>query len=182
MNNENVACQRPTAPQRTSVEAEMGPTGAHARNPWPAVTAVVAWYRGLFWGLNGLDKFLNKREIGGIVWHGKDRTGQFFDYFTRLDIPQEAIQPVLVGAGVWELAVALPFAAAGVLMLCNRVTRQTDRLLYAGYVLTGMTLIGFSLFDIVAGDRAELREHGLYLALMLICCCWSAQRQPAMNV
>ncbi len=139
--------------------------------PWShdrsmALIAVGYWL--VFWLLNGLDKFLNRTDLGLFAWYGKDRTEQFTGYFERLEVPVHFIDPVLYFAGVWELLVAAPLLAAVVLLCRQGKSAKLDRLVGLGFVLSGITFIAFSAFDVVAGDRAELREHGLYLVVLLV--------------
>ncbi len=144
-----------------------------------ALNGVAVGYWAVFWLMNGLDKFLNRSDLGWINWYGKDRSGQFGEYFSRLDLAPGAIDGLLAFTGIWEFAVALPLITALVLLLLRPASGLTQSLIYWGYVLTGLTLIGFSAFDVVAGDRAELREHGLYLALLFVCCLWSRQQSQS---
>ncbi len=137
--------------------------------PAAALKATAVGYWGVFWSFNGLDKYLNRSDFGLFSWYGKDRTEQFTQYFERLGIPLDAIDPVLYLTGIWELLVAAPFFYVIANVLLNTERRNTQALLTIGYVLTTLTFIGFSAFDVVAGDRAELREHGLYLALAFAC-------------
>ena len=144
-----------------------------------AVNGIALGYWAVFWVMNGLDKFLNRSDIGWINWHGKDRSEQFGEYFSRLDLAPGAIDGLLVFTGLWEFLVALPLIAALAALVTRPASELAQSMIYWGYFLTGLTLIGFSAFDVVAGDRAELREHGLYLALMFVCCLWSKQQDPA---
>ncbi|WP_282609555.1 hypothetical protein [Pelagibius sp. Alg239-R121] len=144
-----------------------------------ALNSVAIGYWAVFWFMNGLDKFLNRSDIGWINWYGKDRSEQFGEYFDRLDLAPGAIDGLLAFTGLWEFLVALPLIAALAAILTRPNAALTQSLMYWGYVLTGLTLIGFSAFDVVAGDRAELREHGLYLALMFVCCLWCKQQAQA---
>lgn len=131
--------------------------------------AVAIGYWLAFWAMNGLDKFLNRTDLGAFTWYGKDRSAQFSEYFERLGWAPEAIPPLLAWTGAWELAIALPLAMGLGLVITGRWATRRIRLIDWGFVLSAVTLIGFSVFDVVAGDRAELREHGLYLALLMIC-------------
>ncbi len=139
---------------------------------------MAAGYWAVFWVMNGLDKFLNRSDIGVVFWYGKDRTEQFAEYFSRLHLSPEAIGPTLFLAGIWELLVALPLIGAVIALFACPSEKHAKLLLGWGFVLTGLTLIGFSAFDVIAGDRAELREHGLYLALMFVCCIWVSSNGP----
>ncbi len=140
------------------------------------LNCLAAGYWCVFWIMNGLDKFLNRSDIGLLNWHGKDRSEQFAEYFSRLDITPAAIDPVLYFAGLWELVVAVPLVLAIAAIFVRPLFAKAQSFLFGGYFLTGLTLIAFSAFDVIAGDRAELREHGLYLALLFVCCLWSCQQ------
>ncbi len=137
-----------------------------------ALNSLATGYWALFWVMNGLDKFLNRSDVGPFNWYGKDRTEQFGGYFERMNLSGEFIDLTLYFAGIWELIVAVPLVVATFVLLFRPSAKLTGRMLTMGFVLTGLTLIGFSVFDVIAGDRAELREHGLYLALMFVCCIW----------
>ena len=136
------------------------------------IAPVALGYWAVFWTFNGLDKFLNRTEIGPLRWYGKLREEQFNAYFSNMDIPQGLTMPVLVFAGVWEITVGMLFLGA----LCCAATRlcgaATALFLPAGFAYAGVTLIAFSAFDIVSGDRGELIEHGLYMTLLLVS--WTA--------
>ena len=153
-----------TRKDMTNVETRAEPW-SHERS----LKLIAVGYWSLFWLLNGLDKFLNRTDLGVFVWYGKDRTAQFTEYFQRLDVPVHFIDPVLYFAGVWEILVAAPLFAALVLLCRHGQSARLDSAVGWGFVLSGITLIAFSAFDVVAGDRAELREHGLYLVVLLVC-------------
>jgi len=142
---------------------------ANTVTPAVALKACAVGYWGVFWVMNGLDKFLNRSDLGLFNWYGKDRTNQFTEYFKRMDVNVDAINPVLFFAGIWELLVAVPLFYAMSLILRGQDSEKSERIMTWGYVLTALTMIAFSGFDVIAGDRAELREHGLYLALLFGC-------------
>lgn len=158
--------------QRTQAGSTLRPAAAQS-----ALNAVAAGYWAVFWLMNGLDKFLNRSDLGWINWYGKDRSEQFGEYFSRLNLAPGAIDGLLVFTGIWEFLVALPLIAALAMRIRRPAAGPAETFVFCGYLLTGVTLIGFSAFDIVVGDRAELREHGLYLALLFVCCLWN--RQPS---
>ena len=103
-----------------------------------------------------------------FVWYGKDRTDQFSDYFACVDLPAVLIDPLFYFAGLWEIIVAIPFVAALAHLSRWKTTQAWDRAVGPGFVLSASTPIAFSGFDVIAGDRADLREHALYLALLLV--------------
>lgn len=160
-----------TAPRGETVFARI----ARTVTPTVALKASAVGYWGVFWVMNGLDKFLNRMDLGLFAWHGKDRTNQFTEYFTRMDVPVDAINPVLFFAGIWELLVAVPLFYAMSLILRGMESVKSERIMTWGYVLAALTMIAFSGFDVIAGDRAELREHGLYLALLFGCAIFTNQ-------
>ena len=127
---------------------------------WPAVLALLYW--AVFWTFNGLDKFLNGgTDLGLLHWHGKDRDSQFGGYFANVGIPEGWVTPVLWFAGAWELAV-------GGLFVATFVRPAAQRVMTLGFTMAALSLTAFSAFDIVAGDRRELFEHGLYMAILLL--------------
>ncbi len=135
---------------------------------YAASAVLVALYWSVFWSLNGLDKFLYRTDLGLVTWYGKDRSGQFAGYFTNLRLPAELIDGLLRYVGIWELIVTLPFLAALAAVLRGEFSARYTAFLRSGLLLSAMTFIAFSGFDVIAGDRAELREHGLYLMLVLV--------------
>lgn len=127
------------------------------------------WF--VFWLLNGLDKFLHGSNVGLLVWHGKDRTEQFGKYFDRIGWPADGIAPLLNLCGVAELAVATLFAGA----LLG--TKHFESWLGAAFTACALMFIGFSAWDVVVGDRAELLEHGTYLGVVFITAAFLALTQ-----
>ncbi|MCP5081402.1 MAG: hypothetical protein GY948_06855 [Alphaproteobacteria bacterium] len=134
------------------------------------LSSVAIGYWFVFWCMNGLDKFLNRSDLGLFAWYGKDRIPQFTEYFSRMGVPSDYIDPVLHFAGLWELIVCMPFLGGLILAFASPSVPLFKTLLATGFVLSGLTLIAFSGFDVIAGDRAELREHGLYLILLIVSC------------
>jgi hypothetical protein len=128
---------------------------------------IVYLYWTVFWLLNGLDKFMHGETVrlGGsavFMWFGKDRSAQFASYFDRLSLPQAAIAPLLNACGAIEVFVALLFAAAIV------TARDFERRSGVAFAACALMFVGFSVWDIVVGDRAELLEHGTYLGVVFI--------------
>ena len=122
---------------------------------------LIDWF--LFWFLNGLDKFMHGVSVAGMfVWHGKDRLQQFTGYFERLQIDPEGIQPLLASCGFIELGVAALFALA--IAGPQFYARHAEW----AFAATVAMFIGFSIWDVVAGDRAELLEHGTYIGVVFV--------------
>jgi hypothetical protein len=150
---------------------------ARIATPATALKTCAIGYWGAFWALNGLDKFLNRTDLGLISWYGKDRTNQFTEYFTNISVSLDAIEPVLWITGVWEIVIAAPFFWVIAQMLRGSENARTENTLVWGYVLSATFFIALSCFDVVTGDRAELREHGLYLTLLFGCALFTGQAQ-----
>lgn len=128
---------------------------------------IVFAYWFLFWLLNGMDKFMHGASVSIgdaplFTWFGKDRNEQFAKYFDRLDLPHEGIAPLLGTCGVIELGVAILFALAFV------GQRHFEQRSGAAFAACALMFVGFSVWDVVAGDRAELLEHGTYLGVVFI--------------
>jgi hypothetical protein len=128
---------------------------------------VVYAYWFLFWLLNGMDKFMHGTSVslgGGMAftWFGKDRSEQFGKYFDRMDLPHDGIAPLLSVCGVVELAVAVLFAVA--LVARERFEQWSG----AAFAACALMFLGFSVWDVVAGDRAELLEHGTYMGVVFV--------------
>ena len=123
-------------------------------------------YWAIYWIMNGLDKFLNRQELGFFSWHGKDRTAQFSGYFNNTDIPLFLIDPLLYLVGTWEILIAIPL----VISLWVQVFKSSfDMAIFKfGMSCGAVTFIIFSFADVIFGDRAELLEHGTFLILIAV--------------
>ena len=130
-------------------------TGIVRDNP---LAAIVMVYWGVFWLMNAADKVLNRTDLGPFTWHGKDREAQFGSYFADMDLPASMVGPTLHFAFLWEIVAGTLFLAA----------LARPGLLTAAFAVSAITFIGFSAFDVVSGDRAELLEHGTYMVLLLV--------------
>ena len=136
---------------------------------------ILYWF--LFWTFNGLDKFLNNTDLGFFLWRGKDRTEQFARYFDT-DASNWFVDAAIYFAGAWELALGLLFLAAIALFLRASTAAARQRLTAAllGLFISALTLIAFSILDVIAGDRAELLEHGTFLGIVLVS--WLVMANP----
>lgn len=137
---------------------------------------IVYAYWFLFWLMNGMDKFMHGASVslgGGplFTWFGKDRTEQFTKYFDRMDLPHDGIAPLLGTCGVLELGVAMLFAVALVSV------RRFEQWSGAAFAACALMFLGFSLWDVVAGDRAELLEHGTYIGVVFMTAAFVALTQ-----
>ena len=129
------------------------------------LAAVFATHWASFWALNGLDKFLNGREVAGLVWTGKNRLDQFDAYLVAVGIEDGPVVELLTVVAVTELVIALPFLWSVLRLLSRRRGRFLSglRALELGLAGSLLLLMAFSAVDVVVGDRAELLEHGTYL-------------------
>jgi len=140
-----------------------GPAQALLKRP---ITLTICSYWMFFWLLNGLDKFLARTHLGLFQWWGNDRIEKFGMYFERLDFPEPMVWPTLVFAGVLELALAALFFHA--LRQLFRQLPGSVRLADLGVALSILCFMGFAIFDVIVGDRAELLEHSTYVGVLLI--------------
>jgi hypothetical protein len=119
-----------------------------------------------FWLLNGLDKFLARTDLVIFNWWGNHRVEKFGMYFDRLAIADWAIWPTLIFAGIVEIALAGLFFYA--LLQLFRQIPGSVRWADMGVALSILCFLGFAIFDVVVGDRAELWEHSTYVGVLLI--------------
>lgn len=122
----------------------------------------------MFWTLNGLDKYFNRTDIGLLTWYGNDRDEKFAMYFERMALPESAVNPVLMFAGVWELAAAAICALAMVAFYKGAPIAEKMEKANQAMVFSAITFIGFCIFDVVVGDRAELLEHSTYIGVLIV--------------
>ncbi len=118
---------------------------------------VLVTYWAIFWLLNGLDKFFNYPKF-----FGKTRDASFVEYFSRLDLPDWLALVVLDGIGWVEIALGISFFI-GLFIL-----RRTRKLTLINLEISLLAFLGFSIADILFGDRKELWEHGTYIILIII--------------
>ncbi len=122
----------------------------------------------MFWTLNGLDKFLNRTDIGLLTWYGNDRDEKFAMYFDRLGMSDSAVNPVLMFAGVWELAAAAVCLIAMIAFYKGAPMAEKMEKANQAIIISAITFIGFCIFDVVVGDRAELLEHSTYIGVVIV--------------
>lgn len=126
---------------------------------------VLYWF--LFWLTNGADKFFNDYNLLLFTWLGKDRIEQLGGYFNAINLPEEWVIPTLYTIGFWEIFISLFFLAACIFVLQNR-KQNVWKIARYGFFLTALTFIGFSVFDVIVGDRFELLEHNAYIAMVIL--------------
>ena len=129
---------------------------------------LIIGYWALFWLLNGLDKFLCRTDLGPLTWFGNHREEKFTMYMDRLGFGDAIVNPTLVFAGIWELAIAALCAYA--MVVFARPGPVAPRMLWSIRAVgaTIITFIGFCIFDVVVGDRAELLEHSTYIGVAVV--------------
>ena len=130
------------------------------------ITLTICAYWMFFWLLNGLDKFLARTHLGAFQWWGNDRVEKFGIYFERLAFPEFMVSPTLVFAGIVEIALAVLFLQA--LRQLFKQLPGSVRLADLGVALSILCFMGFAIFDVIVGDRAELWEHSTYVGVLLI--------------
>ncbi|MEP2706608.1 MAG: hypothetical protein ABJQ71_15635 [Roseibium sp.] len=130
------------------------------------VTAVVIIFWFFFWLLNGLDKFFARQDIGVLHWWGNHRIEKFTMYFDRLALDSGYVTATLIFAGIVEFAAAGMFVVAGYRLIKGLpgVAYRTDLAITASIAV----FLGFTIFDVIVGDRAELLEHSTYIGVLLV--------------
>ena len=128
-------------------------------------TVIVLYWFG-FWLVNGLDKMFHNTNLGVFHWFGKDRELQVTAYFSSLNMPEDMVAPALHVIGVWEIYLSLVFLCAGVCIILS--SRHVQPLIRVGFFLAAFTFIGFTVFDVMTGDRFEVLEHGVYFGLVVL--------------
>lgn len=130
------------------------------------ITAIVIAFWFCFWLLNALDKFLARQDIGFVFWWGNHRVEKFTMYFDRLALDPAFVPVTLVFAGLVEFAAAGLFVVAGVRLVQGKpgAAYRTDLAIAASVAV----FLGFAVFDVIVGDRAELLEHSTYIGVLLV--------------
>ncbi|CTQ56713.1 hypothetical protein LP7551_05274 [Roseibium album] len=130
------------------------------------ITAVVIAFWFFFWLLNGLDKFFARQDVGFVRWWGNHRVEKFSMYFDKLQLDPTYVQLTLIFAGLIEFIAAGFFVWAAVRLFQGRpgVAYRTDIAITVSIVV----FLGFTVFDVIVGDRAELLEHSTYIGVLLI--------------
>ena len=150
------------------------------------ITVIIIFW-GLFWLLNGLDKFYNGTNqpnlavIKGVVmvpesdeilykmhpmepvgWFGVNRDAKMIGYFERLGIHKNVALGSLYSIAILEVLIGLGFLYS---LFAGERRHDIVRLTFK--ISMGIFL-SFSIFDILCGDRTELWEHGTFLILATI--------------
>ena len=151
------------------------------------ITVIIIFW-GLFWLLNGLDKFYNGTNqpnlavTKGVVmapesenkilykmhpmepvgWFGVNRDAKMIGYFERLGIHKNIALGSLYSIAILEVLIGLGFLYS---LFARERRHDIVRLTFK--ISMGIFL-SFSIFDILCGDRMELWEHGTFLILATI--------------
>ena len=151
------------------------------------ITVIIIFW-GLFWLLNGLDKFYNGTNqpnlavTKGVVmapdsqgeilyklhpmeplgWFGVNRDAKMVGYFSRLGIHENVALGSLYTIAVLEVLIGLGFLYS---LFAGKRRHDIVRLTFK---LSMGIFLSFSIFDILCGDRMELWEHGTFLILATI--------------
>jgi hypothetical protein len=134
---------------------------------------VVAFFS-MFWLLNGLDKFLNRH----LFWYGDHRDQKFIAYFASIHLPSSVALTALYSLGALETLLGIGFLIA---LLSRKIPLALSQIFFKASILIFLL---YSVGDILFGDRAELLEHGTYLALIIISFTfflWRGSNEAAQN-
>ncbi|MCR9056068.1 MAG: hypothetical protein NXI02_01920 [Rhodobacteraceae bacterium] len=129
------------------------------------ITAVVIVFWFFFWLLNGLDKFFAPEcRFRSLV--GNHRVEKFTMYFDRLALDPALVEATLIFAGLVEFGAAGFFVWAAIKLLRGEpgVAYRTDLAITVSIAV----FLGFTIFDVIVGDRAELLEHSTYIGVLLV--------------
>lgn len=146
-----------------NVEKESGVIGLYRV---ATIANLLIFHWAVYWLMNGLDKFLNRTDLGMFVWYGKDRSTQFGGYLENTGTSQSLLDPILYFTGVLELLVAIPLF---MILMASITGKLVNRNFFEfSFFIGGAIFVGFSFFDIIFGDRAELWEHGTFLIGLML--------------
>ena len=153
------------------------------------ITIIITFW-GLFWLLNGLDKFFNgsfqpnlesfstqtvlvspdfnnkiiyeSHPMETVGWFGVNRDAKMIGYFNRLGLNKQIALTCLYFLATVEIFIGIGFIYALFSReKRNKIVRFTSKISMAVF-------FGFSIMDILFGDRMELWEHGTFLILATI--------------
>jgi len=153
------------------------------------ITIIITFW-GLFWLLNGLDKFFNgsfqpnlesfstktvlvspdlknkiiyeSHPMETVGWFGVNRDSKMIGYFNRLGINKQIALTCLYFLASLEILIGLGFIYA----LFSKENR--NKIVRFTFKISMAVFFGFSIMDILFGDRMELWEHGTFLILATI--------------
>lgn len=120
------------------------------RIPFPAI---ISFYWGGFWLLNGLDAFFNSPDFFGY--------DHLADMIAHFALPEGLARISLYLLAALEVILGLSFLAA---LFSARYEASQQR---CNFKTTAFIFIGLSFGDVLIGDQTQLWEHGTYLLLVL---------------
>ena len=153
------------------------------------ITIIITFW-GLFWLLNGLDKFCNgsfqpnlepfstnsvlispdgenriiyeSHPMETVGWFGINRDAKMIGYFNRLGLNKKIALACLYFLASVEVIIGIGF----IYSLFTKEKR--NKIVRLTFKISMVVFFGFSIFDILVGDRMELWEHGTFLILATI--------------
>ena len=153
------------------------------------ITIIITFW-GLFWLLNGLDKFYNgdfqpnlepfsthsvlispengnkivyeSHPMETVGWFGINRDAKMIGYFNRLGLNKHFALSCLYFLSAIEILIGIGFIYA----LFSKEKR--NKIVRLTFKISMAVFFAFSIFDILFGDRMELWEHGTFLILATI--------------
>ena len=153
------------------------------------ITIIITFW-GLFWLLNGLDKFFNgsfqpnlesfstktvlvspdlknkiiyeSHPMETVGWFGVNRDAKMIGYFNRLGLNKQIALACLYFLASIEIFIGFGFIYA----LFSKEKR--NKIIRITFKISMAVFFGFSIMDILFGDRMELWEHGTFLILATI--------------
>ena len=123
------------------------------RIPLPAI---ISFYWGGFWLLNGLDAAFNSPEFFGY-----DHLSDMIDHFALFQLLASLARISLYLLAALEVILGLSFLLA---LFHSRYEASQQR---CNFKTAAFIFIGLSFGDILIGDQTQLWEHGTYLLLVL---------------
>ncbi len=121
------------------------------------IQRILVSFWGMFWLLNGMDKFFNKGSFFGVT-----RDEKFIAYFKSINLSADLALFSLYSCGILEVFLGIGF------LFCLIKKTHVKVLLTLNFKLSMLIFLTFSAFDILFGDRPELWEHGTFFGIALI--------------
>lgn len=157
------------------------------------VAVLVLSFWALFWALNGADEFFNGSSAPNLAvtsgvaldaasgapafkvhplqpigWYGVSNAARFVAWFDQLGLPAGAALAVLYLLSAAQLAVAALFVWLVVRAVRREPPAASRRPHHAAFLASAALFVLLCVLDILFGERAELWQHGTYLALVLL--------------
>ncbi len=119
----------------------------------------------LFWLFNVIDKFITDPTF---LWAGKDRMGQFLEYFGSIGVSNPSIAFwTLIAVTMIELLAFILLLLAFIYFVKSK--EKKAHIYFFWGTLTGLVLFSlFTIGDQIFGDRFELLEHTIYWIALIV--------------